>query len=101
VNIVTRKSQAIPKASYRTYAAKEYKGKPFTVLPVDSHYMRNQSKDKYAPKTTNYDVLKLYRGINPSSMSKNGKYYFYDSNGTIYYETNDKNDWREIKIKRN
>ena len=98
---MTRTSQAIPKASHRTYAAKEYEGKPFKVLYFDSHQIKNQAKDKYAPKTTNYGVLKLYRGTNPSSMSKNGKYYFYDSNGTTYYETNDKNDWRKIKIKRN
>ena len=84
--------------SHRTYAAKENNAK---TLYFDTHEMRNKSNDKYAPKSTSWGVVKLYRGTNPSSMSKNGKYYFYDSNGTTYYETNDKNDWRKIQTKRN
>jgi hypothetical protein len=95
---VTRTSQAIPKALHRTYAAKENNSK---TLYFDTHEMRNQPKDKYAPKSTSWGVVKLYRGTNSPSMSKKGKYYFYDSNGTTYYETNDKNDWRKIQFNRN
>ena len=93
---MTRTSKAIPKAEHRTYAAKDFK---MTKLPVDTHVWRNQSHYKKLYSGT-WETLKLYRGTNPSSMSKKGKYYFYDSNGTTYYETNDKNDWRKIQIHR-
>ena len=93
---ITRTSKAIPKASHRTYAAKEYKGKPFTVLPVDSHYMKNVSRDKFTDSKYIHQI-KLWRSRNPSTSKY--KYYFYDSQGHIRYESNDKNDWRSYKIK--
>jgi hypothetical protein len=93
---VTRTSQAIPKASHRTYAAEEPYFRMWNAEPITEHI-----KNQKTPRIYSTGVLKLYRGTNPSSMTKHGKYFFYDSNGTIYYEINDKNDWRQIKIKRN
>jgi maltose-binding protein MalE len=46
-------------------------------------------------------IIRLYRGLNPPTMRTKGKYYFHDSNGHIYYQTNKKNDYRTIYLPGN
>ena len=74
----TRKSQAIPRASHRTYAAKDHK---IWNMPFDTHQMRNKSTDKYSPQKSQASIygMKLWRGKNPD-----GSYYYYNSRGDIY-----------------
>ena len=91
----SQKKKTITNDSHSTYTAKEYKGKLKT-LYFDTHKLQNK-----VPTNVYKGTIKLYRGLNPPTMRKKGKYYYYDSNGKTYYHSDNPNDYKKIKTKRN
>ena len=69
----TRTSQAIPKASHRTYAAKEPYFRMWSADPTDEHFKKNQNTQAYIYGR------KVWLGKKPD-----GSYYYYNSRGDMY-----------------